>query len=479
VRSRLRFLSDVGLTYLSLDRSGPTLSGGEAQRIRLASQVGSELTGVLYVLDEPSVGLHARDTARLVRTLERLRDLGNTVLVVEHDADTIRAADHLVDFGPGAGVRGGEVMAEGTPAEVAASDRSLTGAYLSGRERIAVPERRRKGKGDLTLAGPSLHNLKGADVSFPLGTLVAVTGVSGAGKSSLINGTLEPLLAEKLMGAKARAGPNRGLEGLERIDKVVAIDQKPIGLTPRSNPATYVKAFDEIRTLFAKLPEARAFGFAPGRFSFNVKGGRCEVCQGEGVARVEMHFLPDVYVTCDVCQGKRFNDATLRVRFKGKSIADVLALTIDEAIAMFSADPRVLKPLQTLADVGLGYLQLGQPSTTLSGGEAQRVKLSRELARSDTGATFYVLDEPTTGLHFEDVRRLLRVLDRLVEAGNTVLVIEHNLEVVKCADWVIDLGPEGGDQGGHIVAAGTPEDVARIDASHTGRALRALLGGAP
>ena len=475
IRGRLDFLAAVGLGYLSLDRAGPTLSGGEAQRIRLASQVGSELTGVVYILDEPSIGLHQRDNRRLLATLEHLRDIGNTVVVVEHDEETIRAADWVIDFGPGAGVRGGTVVHAGTPASLARNRRSLTGDYLAGRRRIEAPAARRRPVGSLKILGARENNLKDIDVELPLGVLVAVTGVSGAGKSTLVNDVLLPALSRHYHGSSVRVGRHRGITGLDQLDKVIAVDQRPIGRTPRSNPATYVKVFDEIRDFFAGLPEARMHGFKPGRFSFNVKGGRCEACQGDGVRQIEMHFLPDVYVTCEECRGRRFNEATLAVRYKGRSIADVLDLTIAEALELFAAHPKIRGPLELLADVGLDYLHLGQPSPTLSGGEAQRIKLARELARRGTGRTLYILDEPTTGLHFDDVRKLLDVLQRLVEAGNTVLVIEHNLDVIRCADWVIDLGPEGGPDGGRVVAQGTPEQVARVKESHTGRFLAAAL----
>ncbi len=476
IRSRLGFLSDVGLGYLTLERAGPSLSGGESQRIRLASQIGSELTGVIYILDEPSIGLHQRDNRRLLATLERLRDLGNTVVVVEHDRETMEEADWLVDFGPGAGELGGEIVAQGRPEEVAREPRSLTGAYLSGRREIAVPARRRSpGEGRLVVRGAAENNLKGIDVTFPLGLFVAVTGVSGAGKSTLVNEIVRPALLRALHGARTTTGKHRSIEGIENLDKVIDIDQQPIGRTPRSNPATYTKVFDLVRGLFASVPEARAFGYTPGRFSFNLKGGRCESCEGDGVKLVEMHFLPDVYVTCEACGGKRFNDATLRVRYKGKTIAEVLDMSVREAMEHFSVHRGIVAILETLDDVGLGYLRLGQPSPQLSGGEAQRIKLSRELARRGTGRTLYILDEPTTGLHFEDIRKLLSVLDRLVAAGNSVLVIEHNLDVIKCADHVVDLGPEGGDAGGRLIAEGTPEEVARAAASHTGRYLRPLL----
>jgi excinuclease ABC subunit A len=476
VHGRLGFLRDVGLDYLTLDRSGPTLSGGEAQRIRLASQLGSELSGVMYVLDEPSIGLHARDQGRLLRTLTGLRDLGNTVLVVEHDEQTIRAAEHVVDFGPGAGRLGGEVVFQGTPRQLARSRDSLTGRYLAGRREIELPERRRRRRGSVTIRGAAENNLKGIDVRLPLGALVAVTGVSGAGKSSLVNGILHPALARALHGSEARVGAHRSIEGLEALDKVVVIDQKPIGRTPRSNPGTYSKAFDEVRRVFAQTAEARMRGYTPGRFSFNVKGGRCEACKGDGLVRVEMHFLADVYVTCEVCGGKRYNRQTLQVRYRGLNVAEVLDLPIDDALPLFDVHPKLARILRTLVDVGVGYVHLGQPAPTLSGGEAQRVKLARELGKRETGRTLYVLDEPTTGLHFEDVRKLLSVLQRLVDGGNTVIVIEHHLDVVKCADWVVDLGPEGGDGGGRIVAQGTPEEVASVEASHTGRHLAPLLG---
>ncbi len=475
VRTRLGFLLNVGLEYLTLDRGAATLSGGEAQRIRLASQLGSELSGVMYVLDEPSIGLHQRDNLRLVETLRRLRDLGNSVLVVEHDQETIEAADHVLDFGPGAGRLGGKVVAQGTPAEIRATPGSPTGRFLSGADRIEIPDVRRTPRGFITLKGCRSHNLKNVDAHFPLGVLVTVTGVSGAGKSSLINGTLKPALRRRLHESSDPVGLHDKLMGIEAIDKVIDIDQQPIGRTPRSNPATYTKAFDLIREIFVATPEARAYGYAPGRFSFNVKGGRCEACEGDGVRRVEMHFLADVFVTCEVCRGKRYNEATLRVKWKDRSIAEVLETSVKDAVELFAHHPALSKILRTLDDVGLGYIALGQPATTLSGGEAQRVKLSRELAKRDTGRTLYLLDEPTTGLHFEDVKRLLGVLGRLVDAGNTVLVIEHNLDVVKAADYVIDLGPEGGSAGGEILAAGTPEEVSRVARSYTGQFLKALL----
>ena len=476
---RLGFLEDVGLGYLTLERAAGTLAGGEAQRIRLATQIGSGLTGVLYILDEPSIGLHARDNRRLLDTLVRLRDLGNTVVVVEHDRETIAAADHVVDLGPGAGRHGGEVVAQGTPAEVAAHPRSLTGRYLRGELSIPLPARRRAGDGrQLAVLGARQHNLKDIDVRFPVGVFTCVTGVSGSGKSTLVNDILYVALARHCHGAQAAPGAHRGLAGLEHVDKVVDVDQSPIGRTPRSNPATYTGLFSFIRDLFAQLPEAKLRGYGPGRFSFNVKGGRCEACEGDGLKRIEMHFLPDVYVQCDVCRGRRYNRETLEVLYKGKSIADVLEMTVEDGLDFLRAIPAARRKLETLRDVGLGYVHLGQAATTLSGGEAQRVKLATELSRVATGRTVYILDEPTTGLHFEDVRMLLAVLDRLVERGNTVIVIEHNLDVVKTADHLVDLGPEGGDGGGRVVACGTPEEVARVAASHTGRALAPLLPGA-
>jgi excinuclease ABC subunit A len=477
VRSRLGFLADVGLGYLTLDRTAGTLAGGEAQRIRLATQIGSQLTGVLYILDEPSIGLHHRDNQRLLATLHKLRDLGNTVVVVEHDEETMRAADWLVDLGPGAGRHGGHVVAAGTPAEVTRHPDSLTGRYLSGGVRIAVPSSRRRGNGQtLEVLGASEHNLKHVDAAFPLGTFTCVTGVSGSGKSTLVNDILLAALERKLIPTSTSTpGAHRALKGIEHVDKVVAIDQSPIGRTPRSNPATYTGAFTFIRDLFANLPEAKVRGYGPGRFSFNVKGGRCEACEGDGSRRIEMHFLPDVYVKCDVCHGRRYNRDTLEVPYRGRSIADVLEMTVEEALEFLGAVPVLRRKLETLRDVGLGYIHLGQAATTLSGGEAQRVKLATELSRVATGRTLYVLDEPTTGLHFEDVRVLLEVLQALVERGNTVVVIEHHLDVIKCADWLIDLGPEGGDRGGNVVAAGTPEALARAKGSHTGSALRQVL----
>ncbi|MBI5368254.1 MAG: excinuclease ABC subunit UvrA [Planctomycetes bacterium] len=476
VCGRLGFLLDVGLGYLTLDRLAPSLSGGESQRIRLASQIGSELTGVVYILDEPSIGLHQRDNAKLIGALKHLRDIGNTILVVEHDRETMEEADHLIDFGPGAGLHGGAVVEEGPPAEVAARGRSLTAQYLNGARAIPRPERRRPlGKDRLLVLGPTENNLKGMDVEFPVGVFVGVTGVSGAGKSTLINQILHPALARRLHQSDIAVGAHRGLRGIEALDKVVDIDQSPIGRTPRSNPATYTKLFDPIRDFFACLPESKLRGFKPGRFSFNVAGGRCEACSGDGVKTVEMHFLADVYVTCEVCRGRRFNEATLEVKFQGKNIADVLELSVEEALALFDRHPEVRRILATLNEVGLGYVHLGQPSPTLSGGEAQRIKLSRELARRATGRTIYILDEPTTGLHFEDVRRLLEVLQKLVDTGNTVLVIEHNLDVIKACDWLVDLGPEGGAEGGHVIAVGTPEEVAANPKSYTGRYLEPYL----
>jgi excinuclease ABC subunit A len=479
IRNRLGFLRNVGLGYLTLDRSASSLSGGESQRIRLASQIGSELTGVVYILDEPSIGLHQRDNGRLLSTLKRLRDIGNTVIVVEHDEETIREADWVIDFGPGAGELGGEIVVSAELRDVLREPRSITGAYLSGRLEIPVPEKRRAAtKTRLRIEGASENNLKSLDVDFPLGLFVAVTGVSGAGKSTLVNDILYPALSKSLYDSRETPGKHKAIRGLEHLDKVINIDQRPIGRTPRSNPATYTKVFDAIRDLFAQTPEARTYGYAPGRFSFNVKGGRCEECEGGGVKLVEMHFLPDVYVTCEGCGGHRFNEATLRVRYKGKNIAEVLDMSVREALEHFSVHRDIVKILTTLSDVGLGYMKLGQSSTTLSGGEAQRIKLSRELAKTATGRTLYLLDEPTTGLHFDDIKKLLVVLNRLVDAGNTVLVIEHNLDVIKCADWLVDLGPEGGDAGGRLIAQGTPEDVTRVKESATGQYLKRVLDGA-
>ena len=483
---RLGFLVDVGLEYLTLSRASGTLSGGESQRIRLASQIGSGLTGVLYVLDEPSIGLHQRDNARLLRTLRNLRDLGNTVIVVEHDEDAIRSADHVVDMGPGAGEHGGRLVAQGAPDEVIGDSASLTGQYLSGVREIAVPKRRRTGKRtgrgrgarrmEIVVSGARENNLRGVTAAVPLGAFTCVTGVSGSGKSSLVVDTLYPALARRLNRARAHPGAHDSISGIERLDKAVEIDQSPIGRTPRSNPATYTGAFTPIRDWFAGLPESRTRGYKPGRYSFNVKGGRCESCQGDGVVKIEMHFLADIYVTCDACGGARYNRETLEVAYKGKSIADVLAMTVEEAAALFDAVPAIRNKLETLRRVGLGYIRVGQQATTLSGGEAQRVKLAKELSRRATGKTLYVLDEPTTGLHFEDVRKLLEVLHALVDSGNTVVVIEHNLDVIKTADWILDLGPEGGDGGGAVVAAGTPEEVARAPESHTGAFLAPRLG---
>jgi excinuclease ABC subunit A len=477
VVERLTFLRDVGLDYLTLGRSAGTLSGGETQRIRLATQIGSRLVGVLYILDEPSIGLHQRDNARLLDTLRELRDLGNTVIVVEHDEDTIRAADHVIDLGPRAGRHGGRVVAEGDIDEVLTSRDSLTARYLRGELRVEIPSERRKVDKCrlLRVVGATANNLKNLTVEFPLGMFVAVTGVSGSGKSTLVTDILYKATARHLYRAKVLPGNHERIEGLDQLDKVIEIDQSPIGRTPRSNPATYTGLFTPIRELFAQLPDSRMRGYGPGRFSFNVKGGRCEACQGDGLVKIEMHFLPDVYVPCDVCKGRRYNRETLEVRYKGKSIADVLDLTVADALDFFSAQSRIADRLELLNDVGLGYLHLGQAATTLSGGEAQRVKLATELAKRDTGRTLYILDEPTTGLHFEDVRMLLEVLHRLVAKGNSVVVIEHNLDVIKTADWIIDLGPEGGARGGEVVAAGSPEAVSKVRASHTGAFLRKVL----
>ena len=476
IRSRLGFLKSVGLGYLTLSRSAGTLSGGESQRIRLATQIGSSLMGVLYILDEPSIGLHQRDNDKLLATLQNLRDLGNSLIVVEHDEDTMRAADYLIDIGPGAGVHGGQVVAAGTPAEVMANPDSLTGQYLSGKKKIEVPAARRAGNGKiLKVVGASENNLRHIDVEFPLGTFTVVTGVSGSGKSSLVNEVLFKRLGAELMRMKVRPGKCDRIEGIEQLDKVVNIDQSPIGRTPRSNPATYTGLFNDIRDLFASTQEAKSRGYGQGRFSFNVRGGRCEACSGDGLLKIEMHFLPDIFVPCEVCKGRRYNRETLEVRYKGKNIADVLDMTVDEGVEFFSALPKLKRRLQTLQDVGLGYVKLGQPSTELSGGEAQRVKLATELSKQATGKTIYILDEPTTGLHSDDVRKLLEVLQRLVDAGNTVVVIEHNLDVIKCADHLIDLGPEGGDGGGTIVVTGTPEEVAACPASFTGQYLKRML----
>jgi len=477
IQSRLQFLVEVGLGYLTLDRQSGTLSGGEAQRIRLATQIGSGLAGVLYILDEPSIGLHQRDNARLLGTLWRLRDLGNSVIVVEHDEETIRAADHIIDLGPGAGPRGGEIVAQGKLNDILRAKNSLTGDYLSGRARIAIPKQRVQPRSDgwLTVVGATENNLKKIDVSFPLGCLACVTGVSGSGKSTLVDDILRRALFRRFYNAKEKPGTHRALQGVEQIDKAIVIDQSAIGRTPRSNPVTYTGAFTPIRELFAQLPAARVRGYDPGRFSFNVKGGRCENCEGDGLIKIEMHFLPDVYVECEVCHGRRYNRETLEITYKGKNIADVLDLTVDEAARFFRNVPSISEKLNSLLDVGLGYLRLGQAGTTLSGGEAQRVKLATELAKKATGRTLYILDEPTTGLHFADIEKLLQVLMKLRNAGNTVIVIEHNLEMIKCADWIIDLGPEGGEGGGDLVGAGTPEKIAALPSSHTGRYLRPML----
>lgn len=475
IRSRIRFMLDVGLDYLTLSRAAGTLSGGEAQRIRLATQIGSGLVGVAYILDEPSIGLHQRDNDRLIATLKHLRDLGNTVIVVEHDEDTMRAADYIVDIGPGAGSEGGEVVATGTAEEIMQNPRSITGQYLSGKLKIEVPKTRRKPNGWITVKGASEHNLKNIDVRFPLGVFTCVTGVSGSGKSSLVNEILYKTLAKKLNRARTIPGRYKSIEGVEQLDKIIAIDQSPIGRTPRSNPATYTGVFDMIRDLFAGTPDAKARGYSKGRFSFNVRGGRCEACQGDGIVKIEMNFLPDVYVPCEVCNGKRFNRETLEVKYKGKNIYDILEMTVEEALDFFKNVPSITRKIQTLYDVGLGYVKLGQPSTELSGGEAQRIKLATELSRRPTGKTIYVLDEPTTGLHFADVHKLVVMLDRLAENGNTVIVIEHNLDVIKCADYIIDIGPEGGDRGGTVIAEGTPEDVSKVKESYTGHYIRQYL----
>ncbi|MBC7103414.1 MAG: excinuclease ABC subunit UvrA, partial [Parvibaculum sp.] len=480
IRERLHFLNNVGLDYLTLSRNSGTLSGGESQRIRLASQIGSGLTGVLYVLDEPSIGLHQRDNDRLLETLKRLRDLGNTVIVVEHDEDAIRTADHVVDMGPGAGIHGGRVVAEGTPDDIMANPESLTGQYLTGLLQVPVPATRRTGNGKrVKITGARENNLKNVTAEIPLGTFTCVTGVSGGGKSTLLIETIYKAVARRLNNSREHPGTFDEIFGLEHLDKIIDIDQSPIGRTPRSNPATYTGSFTFIRDWFAELPESRARGYKPGRFSFNVKGGRCEACQGDGVIKIEMHFLPDVYVECDACHGHRYNRETLEVKFKDKSIADVIEMTVDEAASFFKAVPAVRDKMEVLQRVGLGYIKVGQQATTLSGGEAQRVKLAKELSKRATGRTIYILDEPTTGLHFHDVAKLLEVLHELVESGNTVVVIEHNLEVIKTADWIIDLGPEGGDGGGEIVAAGTPEDVAAEPRSHTGHYLKELFKRRP
>ena len=475
IRSRIKFMLDVGLDYLTLSRAAGTLSGGEAQRIRLATQIGSGLVGVAYILDEPSIGLHQRDNDRLIATLKHLRDLGNTVIVVEHDEDTMRAADYIVDIGPGAGSEGGEVVATGTAEEIMQNPRSITGQYLSGKLKIEVPKTRRKPNGWITVKGASEHNLKNIDVRFPLGVFTCVTGVSGSGKSSLVNEILYKTLAKKLNRARTIPGRYKSIEGVEQLDKIIAIDQSPIGRTPRSNPATYTGVFDMIRDLFAGTPDAKARGYSKGRFSFNVRGGRCEACQGDGIVKIEMNFLPDVYVPCEVCNGKRFNRETLEVKYKGKNIYDILEMTVEEALDFFKNVPSITRKIQTLYDVGLGYVKLGQPSTELSGGEAQRIKLATELSRRPTGKTIYVLDEPTTGLHFADVHKLVVMLDRLAENGNTVIVIEHNLDVIKYADYIIDIGPEGGDRGGTVIAEGTPEQVAKVKESYTGHYIRQYL----
>ncbi|MGH7984768.1 MAG: excinuclease ABC subunit UvrA [Candidatus Binataceae bacterium] len=477
VRERLGFLAGVGLDYLTLDRTSGSLSGGEGQRIRLATQIGSSLVGVLYILDEPSIGLHQRDNQRLLVTLKRLRELGNSVLVVEHDRDTMLEADHIIDMGPGAGIHGGYIVAQGTPAEIMRNPASLTGKYLSGELEIPVPQRRRPPSTRwLTIRGAHENNLRDITVSLPLGVVVCVTGVSGSGKSTLVLDTLHRALAQKLNGSRERAGAYKSLDGVEHLDKVIHVDQSPIGRTPRSNPATYTGLFTHIRELFAQLPEARMRGYGPGRFSFNVKGGRCEACQGDGIIRIEMHFLPDVYVTCEVCGGKRYNRDTLEIQYKGKTIAEVLNMTVLDAIDFLSSIPPIRQKLETLRDVGLDYIHLGQSATTLSGGEAQRIKLAKELSRRATGRTLYILDEPTTGLHFDDIRKLLAVLGRLADSGNTIIVIEHNLDVIKTADYIVDLGPEGGDRGGQVVAKGTPEEVAMLPSSYTGQFLRQVLG---
>ena len=475
INSRIRFLMDVGLNYLTLGRATGSLSGGEAQRIRLATQIGSGLVGVAYILDEPSIGLHQRDNDKLLGTLKHLRDLGNSVIVVEHDEDTMRAADYIVDIGPGAGEHGGEVIATGTAEEIMANENSITGAYLSGRIRIPVPEERKQPTGWLKVIGARENNLKNIDVKFPLGVLTCVTGVSGSGKSSLVNEVLYKRLARDLNRARCIPGKHKEIRGIDQLDKVINIDQSPIGRTPRSNPATYTGVFDLIRDLFAATPDAKARGYKKGRFSFNVKGGRCEACSGDGILKIEMHFLPDVYVPCEVCKGKRYNRETLEVKYKGKSIYDVLNMTVEEALHFFENVPSIRRKMETLYDVGLSYIRLGQPSTTLSGGEAQRIKLAAELSKRSTGKTIYILDEPTTGLHFADVHKLTEILHRLSEDGNTVIVIEHNLDVIKTADYIIDIGPEGGDKGGTVIAQGTPEEVARSPVSYTGKYIASML----
>ncbi|MGH3065138.1 MAG: excinuclease ABC subunit UvrA, partial [Gaiellaceae bacterium] len=476
VRERLTFLENVGVGYLQLDRAAKTLSGGEAQRLRLATQIGSQLVGVLYILDEPSIGLHQRDNGRLIHTLERLRDVGNTVLVVEHDEQMMRAADWVVDLGPGAGEHGGEIVAQGAADDIATTPGSVTGTFLSGERRILVPARRiEDGRGWFSVRGATMHNLKGIDVDFPVGRFVAVTGVSGSGKSTLVNEILYKSLANRLNRMRMKPGDHEAVDGIDVFDKVIDIDQSPIGRTPRSNPATYTDLFTHVRELYSLTPEAKVRGYKPGRFSFNVRGGRCEACKGDGTIKIEMHFLPDVYVPCETCHGKRYNRETLEVRFKGKSISDVLGMSVEEALEFFAKIPKIRRRLQTLHDVGLDYVRLGQPATTLSGGEAQRVKLAAELSKVATGKTLYILDEPTTGLHFADIEKLLEVLQRLVDNGTTVLVIEHNLDVIKQADWIVDLGPEGGDEGGEVIATGTPEDVAEVEESATGQYLRGVL----
>ena len=479
IRERLTFLDDVGVGYLNLDRASATLSGGEAQRLRLATQIGSQLVGVLYILDEPSIGLHQRDNDKLIGTLERLRNLGNTVVVVEHDEQMMRSSDWLVDMGPGAGEHGGHVVAEGSAAKVMRNKKSITGQFLSGTRGIAIPERRSDDNGWFSVLGAAENNLKEIDVDFPIGKFVAVTGVSGSGKSTLVNEIVYKALANELSKTRTRPGAHEAVEGIDAFDKVIEIDQRPIGRTPRSNPATYTDLFTHIRELYSLTPDAKVRGYKPGRFSFNVKGGRCETCKGDGQIKIEMHFLPDVYVPCETCKGKRYNRETLEVRFKGKTIADVLEMSVEEALAFFSKIPKINRRLQTLHDVGLDYMTLGQPATTLSGGEAQRVKLASELCKVSTGRTLYILDEPTTGLHFADIEKLLETLQRLVDGGNTMLVIEHNLDVIKQADYLIDLGPEGGEAGGEIVAVGTPEEVAQVEGSYTGAFLRPLLEHKP
>ena len=476
VISRLKFLENVGLSYLTLDRAANTLSGGEAQRIRLATQIGSKLSGVIYVLDEPSIGLHQKDNDRLIKTMLALRDLGNTVIVVEHDVDTMLIADYILDIGPGAGKHGGRVVAAGTPEEIMRDKNSVTGKYLSGKAEISVPKKRRKGNGkSLEIIEAMEHNLNSVSVKMPLGTFIGITGVSGSGKSTLINDILVKRVTNQLYGSKNNPGEHKEIKGIEHIDKLINIDQSPIGRTPKSNTATYTGVFTDIRDLFSKTPESRARGYKPGRFSFNVKGGRCEACSGDGIKKIEMHFLPDIYVTCEECKGKRYNSDTLEIRYRGKNVYEILSMTVDEALEFFQAIPSVKTKLQTLSDVGLGYIHIGQSATTLSGGEAQRIKLSTELSKRSTGQTLYVLDEPTTGLHFDDVKKLLEVLQRLVGKGNTVLVIEHNLDVIKSVDHIVDLGPEGGDKGGKIVAQGTPEEVVKVKGSYTGQWLKKLL----